>query len=120
MMAAGILGAADKDEDKTLDAAELSGLADQWFDMADSGHSGQVSVQDFKAGFGRILFSTRRQTGATPTPPAAKTGPDHQYGTWPEFNKMIGGYFKFHWVYRLPLVSWLASSSTVCCGLAAA
>ena len=20
-------------------------------------------------------------------------------GTWPEFNKMIGGYFKFHWVY---------------------
>jgi hypothetical protein len=104
MMAAGILGAADKDEDKTLDAAELSGLADQWFDMADSGHSGQVSVQDFKAGFGRILFSTRRQTGATPTPPAAKTGPDHQYGTWPEFNKMIGGYFKFHWVYPQHIV----------------
>ena len=20
-------------------------------------------------------------------------------GTWPEFNKMVGGYFKFHWVY---------------------
>jgi type 1 glutamine amidotransferase len=104
MMAAGILGAADKDEDKTLDAAELSGLADQWFDMADSGHSGKVSVQDFKAGFGRILFSTRGQTGATPTPPAAKTGPDHQYGTWPEFNKMIGGYFKFHWVYPQHIV----------------
>jgi type 1 glutamine amidotransferase len=104
MMAAGILGAADKDEDKTLDAAELSGLADQWFDMADSGHSGKVSVQDFKAGFGRILFSTRGRTGATPTPPAAKAGPDHQYGTWPEFNKMIGGYFKFHWVYPQHIV----------------
>jgi type 1 glutamine amidotransferase len=104
MIAAGILGAADKDESKTLDAAELSGLADQWFDMADSGHSGKVSVPDFKAGFGRILFSTRRQTGATPTPPVAKTGPDHQVGTWPEFNKMIGGYFKFHWVYPQHIV----------------
>jgi type 1 glutamine amidotransferase len=28
------------------------------------------------------------------------TGPDgSQTGTWPEFNKMIGGFFKFHWVY---------------------
>ena len=72
--------------------------------MADTGHSGKVSVQDFKAGFGRILFSTRGQTGATPTPPAAKTGPDHQYGAWPEFNKMIGGYFKFHWVYPQHIV----------------
>jgi type 1 glutamine amidotransferase len=104
MMAAGILGAADKDEGKTLDVAELSGLADRWFDMADSGHSGKVSVQDFKAGFGRILFSTRGQTGATPSPPVAKTGRDHQYGTWPEFNKMIGGYFKFHWVYPQHIV----------------
>jgi type 1 glutamine amidotransferase len=24
-------------------------------------------------------------------------GPQH--GTWPEFNKMVGGYFKFHWLY---------------------
>ncbi len=24
-------------------------------------------------------------------------------GTWPEFNKMIGGYFKFHWVYPQPV-----------------
>jgi type 1 glutamine amidotransferase len=24
-------------------------------------------------------------------------------GTWPEFNKMVGGYFKFHWVYPQPL-----------------
>ena len=98
MIAPGLFAAADKDGDKTLTAAELSGLADQWFDMADSGHAGKVSVQDFKAQFGRILFSTfgSRQAGA---PPAAKTGPDHQYGTWPGFNKTIGGYFKFHWVY---------------------
>jgi type 1 glutamine amidotransferase len=106
MIAPGILAAADTNEDKTLDAAELSGLADKWFDMADAGHTGKVSVQDFKAGFGRILFSTRgpARAGAPPMPPAAKTGPDHQYGTWPEFNKMIGGYFKFHWVYPQHIV----------------
>jgi len=28
------------------------------------------------------------------------SGPDAQpVGTWPDFNKMIGGFFKFHWVY---------------------
>ncbi len=106
MISTGMLAAADKDADKTLDAAELSGLADQWFDMADNGHAGKVSVPDFKAQFGRILFSTLgpRPNGAAPATPAAKTGPDHQYGTWPAFNKMIGGYFKFHWVYPQHIV----------------
>lgn len=105
MISAGILGAADKDNDKTLNAAELSGMADKWFDMADSAKAGKVRIQDFKANFGRILFSSlgsqRRAGGA---PPAAKTGPDHQVGTWPEFNKLIGGYFKFHWVYPQHIV----------------
>lgn len=28
---------------------------------------------------------------------------DKPVGTWPEFNKMIGGFFKFHWVYPQPV-----------------
>ena len=28
---------------------------------------------------------------------ATNLGPDTEIGTWPEFNKMIGGFFKFHW-----------------------
>ena len=28
---------------------------------------------------------------------ATELGPDTQVGTWPEFNKLIGGFFKFHW-----------------------
>jgi uncharacterized protein len=28
---------------------------------------------------------------------ADKTGPDSEVGTWAEWNKMMGGYFKFHW-----------------------
>jgi hypothetical protein len=28
---------------------------------------------------------------------ATQLGPDTQVGTWPEFNRLIGGFFKFHW-----------------------
>ena len=34
------------------------------------------------------------QASATPAPP-----PGPPTGTWPEFNTMIGAFFKFHWVY---------------------
>lgn len=36
-------------------------------------------------------------TGFPVQPPATHLGPDTQIGTWPEFNRMIGGFFKFHW-----------------------
>jgi type 1 glutamine amidotransferase len=28
---------------------------------------------------------------------ADKMGPDSEVGTWPEWNRMMGGYFKWHW-----------------------
>ena len=98
-LASGILAAADKNDDKAVDAQELDTLADTWFDRLDAAHAGKVSVQDFRAAFPRILLSTRgaRRSGP-PARPAPKTGPDHQIGTWPDFNKMIGGYFKWHWL----------------------
>ncbi len=34
--------------------------------------------------------------GSTNGAPAVAVGPQ---GTWPEFNHLIGGFFKFHWVY---------------------
>ena len=36
-------------------------------------------------------------TGFPIQAPATELGPDTHVGTWPEFNKMIGGFFKFHW-----------------------
>jgi uncharacterized protein len=32
-------------------------------------------------------------------PPAPGAAPTAVTGTWPEFNEMIGGFFKFHWSY---------------------
>ena len=99
MLTSMVLASADKNEDKAVDAQELNALGDAWFDKVDTVHAGKVSVPDFKVGFTRILFSSmgRRRSG-TQTPPAAKSGPDPQVGTWPDFNRMIGGYFKFHWL----------------------
>jgi type 1 glutamine amidotransferase len=99
MVAAAILGAADQNEDKSVDAQELNALAGKWFETLDTAHAGKVSVQDFRAGFPRLLLSSRgaRRSGP-PAMPAARPGPDPQIGTWPDFNQMIGGYFKYHWL----------------------
>jgi len=42
----------------------------------------------------------------TPLPPCSHRNDEPGGGgtpLWPEFNKMIGGYFKFHWVYPTPI-----------------
>jgi hypothetical protein len=75
LIATGILGAADKDDDKTLDAAELSALADQWFAMADAGHAGKVSVADFKADFVQYAGSAADGRGSGDASGAEGAGP---------------------------------------------
>ena len=40
---------------------------------------------------------TYHRTDAPGGQAADKLGPDSEVGTWPEWNKMIGGYFKWHW-----------------------
>ena len=40
---------------------------------------------------------TYHRTDAPGGEAADKLGPDSEVGTWPEWNKMIGGYFKWHW-----------------------
>ena len=99
MLANGIFATADQNEDKAVDAKEMNALADKWFDTIDTVKAGKVSLQDFRAGFPRLLFSSlgARRSGPA-TPPVAKSGPDFQVGTWPEFNRMIGGFFKYHWL----------------------
>jgi hypothetical protein len=87
----------DKNNDQKLSRQEATALADGWFDKLDPEKTGKVTQADFTTRFASLLTPAPARGGAS----AAATVPqgrDTQLGTWPEFNKMIGGFFKFHWV----------------------
>ena len=92
-LASQMLAAGDRNGDRKLSGDELNALADAWFDKLDTEKAGKVSQQNFAARFASIL------PPAPPAPPrSVPQGRDPQVGTWPEFDRMIGGFFKFHWV----------------------
>jgi type 1 glutamine amidotransferase len=87
-LAARLVTAADKDSDDTVSRQEWTAVADDWFQKLDTGNTGKVTRADFVAHFHSLLppLDTRR--------PGLESKPVQQ---WPEFNTLIGGYFKFHW-----------------------
>ncbi len=91
----------DANKDQKLSRAELSSLADAWYDKIDPAKTGRVSQQDFPQRFAAVMPAPAPPalgpTGFPIQAPATQLGPDREVGTWPEFNKMIGGFFKFHW-----------------------
>jgi type 1 glutamine amidotransferase len=89
------MAAGGKNSDQKLSRDELSALADSWFDKLDREKAGKVSQQDFTARFASVL----PPAPANPAGRGPQQGRDTQMGTWPDFNKMIGGFFKFHWLY---------------------
>ena len=87
-----LLAQADKNNDQKVSRPELVALADTWFDKLDADKSGKIDRADFVAHFNSAIM------------PAPAGGPGGRGGAeappvlqWPEFNKLIGGYFKFHW-----------------------
>jgi len=107
-----LLTQGDTDNDQSLTRKEMAALADVWFDKLDTDKAGKLNQADFATRFAAI------------SPPAApgggfgggRGGSGGGFGggrgasgaggggrgpvlQWPEFNKIIGGYFKFHWVY---------------------
>jgi type 1 glutamine amidotransferase len=79
----------DTNKDGKLDKAESKALADSWFDAIDVRKTGTLLQSDFA--FFALLIPN-------PSDASVPQGPDTQVGTWPDFNKLIGGYFKFHWL----------------------
>jgi type 1 glutamine amidotransferase len=86
-LAAQMMAQADRNQEGKISRQEFAGLADSWFDKLDTAKAGKLTQADF----------TRRFASLMPPP----TPPDRQANEplWPEFNHMMGGYFKFHWVY---------------------
>ena len=91
----------DKNSDQKLSKEEFSALSDAWFAKMDTDKSGRIAQADFPQRFAAVLPPPAPpvlgRTGFPIQPPATQLGPDSQVGTWPEFNTMIGGFFKFHW-----------------------
>jgi type 1 glutamine amidotransferase len=78
-----LLEAGDKDHDGSVNQQEWMALAGDLYQKMDAGNTGKVSKADFAAHFNSSLPR-----------PNVESKPVQQ---WPEFNTLIGGYFKFHW-----------------------
>jgi type 1 glutamine amidotransferase len=95
----------DRNGDGQLSREELRALADAWYDKVDPEKAGRVDQASFPKRFIAVLPpppppGSPPPLGPTGFPvqaPATQLGPDTQVGTWPEFNRLIGGFFKFHW-----------------------
>jgi type 1 glutamine amidotransferase len=102
-LAAQLVTQGDKNSDQKLSLVEIDAVASDWFDKLDTAKTGRVAQADFATRFAALTPQPAfggRGAGRTsgPAPVVARgSGPQPQ-GTWPEFNKMIGGFFKFHWV----------------------
>lgn len=84
-----ILSQGDKNADQKISRQELTTLVDLWFDKLDAGSGGRVKKADFEERFNAFIPSSPR--------PGGRSGPPGGNPLWPEFNRMMGGYFKFHW-----------------------
>ena len=88
VLVARIMPAADKDHDGTVSKQEWVALADDWFEKLDTAKTGTVSRADFVEHFNSLLPPPDMSQIKIESKPVRQ---------WPEFNTLIGGYFKFHW-----------------------
>jgi type 1 glutamine amidotransferase len=88
VLTARFVTAADKDNDDTVSRQEWTAVADDWFQKLDTGNTGKVTRADFVAHFNSLLPPPNARLPGLESKPVLQ---------WPEFNTLIGGYFKFHW-----------------------
>jgi type 1 glutamine amidotransferase len=93
-LAAQFLAQGDSNKDQKLTRDEMASLADNWFDKLDTEKSGKISQADFVARFNSAVMPARAAFGGRAGRGGGEPAAVLQ---WPEFNKLIGGYFKFHW-----------------------
>jgi type 1 glutamine amidotransferase len=76
--------------DLTLTKAEMDGVAAAWFKQLDPSGAPKVTQAAFMSAVVPVATQANQYVG---TP-----GRDQGKGSWPEWNNMIGGWFKFHWL----------------------
>lgn len=95
-----VVTAADTNTNQQLTLVELDAMANAWFDKLDTDKTGRIAQADFAARFAALMPAPaggRGGRGAGAPPVARGSVRQPAEGSWPEFNRMIGGYFKYHW-----------------------
>jgi type 1 glutamine amidotransferase len=89
----------DKNTDGRMSREEFTGAADVLYDKLDTAKSGRIAKADFATRFAALPPPPQPGGTARGNGQAAATDltPDTQIGTWPDFNKMLGAFFKWHW-----------------------
>ncbi len=88
VLASRLVTAANKNGDDSFSRKEWTTVADDWFQKLNTGGTGKITRADFVAHFSSLL----------PPPDMHRAGLEAKpVQQWPAFNKLIGGYFKFHW-----------------------
>ena len=111
-LAALVMTQGDKNGDMKLTRQEMASLADNWFDKVDTDKTGKVNAGRFRRTLRRVGESGSRRLAVDLAVSMQGGGSGGGRGgcrrwtvgagpvlDWPEFNKLIGGFFKFHWVY---------------------
>lgn len=96
-----MLTQADKNSDQRISLSEIDGLASAWFAKLDTKATGRVSQAEFVAQYNTLAPAPpagfgRGGANANAAPVGRGMGPQ-QPASWPDFNTMIGGIFKYHW-----------------------
>jgi type 1 glutamine amidotransferase len=89
MAVARALSARDTNRDGRLARQEFAAAADAWFDTLDAGRTGSIAQADFADRFQALLDESAPARGG-------RGGGGGNAGTWPEWNRMIGGSFLAH------------------------
>jgi hypothetical protein len=92
-----IFADADTNQDQKVTRAEMTAVADMWFDKLDAQKTGSVAQADFATRLAGVMPQPQRGRGNQTAENAAPAQPGGN-PLWPEWNKIIGGYFKFHWL----------------------
>jgi len=77
-------------DDLTLTKADMDAVAAAWYKELDPAATGKVAQAAFMNGIVPVATQSNNYVG---TP-----GRDQGKGSWPEWDTMIGGWFKFHWL----------------------
>ncbi len=87
MLAAQLTTASDQNHDDSVTRQEWTAVSDDWFQKLNTDKTGKITRADFVSHFNTLL-----------PPPAPRAGGEAKpVQQWPEFNTLIGGFFKFHW-----------------------